>query len=722
MLGAPQAPPRLGSSQGPRPPAGNAPNSARSRGVDFSLAASGTILGNSARGWTAGSAISKGSAKRSVLSSGPKDVLELVVPISPLEGMSVTVSAEKRLLYAQSATEIKLKNEETPMKPPGAGLPGDTVVDLRRLQSLQLVSVVTHLGQLPIRDLQLGWCSQLTSFGENFFAQMPFVEEVSFRHCKKLVELHGLAAAQNLQVVDLARCESLATLGLKPDPSIFLNLQYVDMDHCNSLPDEQAWALVVNRLCGKAARATVPASATKGCVNRVRTEVSCPGKHILSRFDVAAGTDIYCSFCCDKAPAQSFVQACITCNVFVCSSCILRDKAVSLLVVWPSKARGDEVAAQRGKKKEDIRLAFKEGCRHKLRRALSDAKAHIGGSNDYTRTELEGDVADAQIRVDQEKIIDLHLLSGAAGAFAKFQPARTFRCGNGCGQDISAKDWVAHQDVCMVPCTNGCGQRVRQKDLQHHVDVEKELLKSAETWNVIRIKRALHVAKFHCMGCRLQGKILDDVEIKYWHLARKIKKLRETGVLNRGNVSLDYDNCNINMDKEIPFANRSQPDTSADFADGKSEMARQIINDLSIVINCFQMGMVLEGHTGATEPYEYWSELAANRAGLLSQIMVEDYGVAKLLAIPKGCPGGGAKVIVRPATPQDIFESFDLDNSGTISADELSEAKKSLGELLSLQQVNEIMVAADADCDGELDYTEFLQKYDMLTQAQKQGA
>ncbi|RMZ88738.1 hypothetical protein DV736_g4030, partial [Chaetothyriales sp. CBS 134916] len=55
------------------------------------------------------------------------------------------------------------------------------------------------------------------------------------------------------------------------------------------------------------------------------------------------------------------------------------------------------------------------------------------------------------------------------------------------------------------------------------------------------------------------------------------------------------------------------------------------------------------------------------------------------------------------------FAVFDKDGSGTISADELRQVMKSLGEDLTDAEIDEMIREADKDRDGTIDYEEFVQ-------------
>jgi len=55
------------------------------------------------------------------------------------------------------------------------------------------------------------------------------------------------------------------------------------------------------------------------------------------------------------------------------------------------------------------------------------------------------------------------------------------------------------------------------------------------------------------------------------------------------------------------------------------------------------------------------------------------------------------------------FDVFDKDGSGTISADELRQVMKSLGENLTDDEIDEMIREADKDRNGTIDYEEFVQ-------------
>lgn len=54
------------------------------------------------------------------------------------------------------------------------------------------------------------------------------------------------------------------------------------------------------------------------------------------------------------------------------------------------------------------------------------------------------------------------------------------------------------------------------------------------------------------------------------------------------------------------------------------------------------------------------------------------------------------------------FNVFDKDGSGYISSQELKQVLENLGELLTDEEVDEMMKEADLDCDGQVNFDEFV--------------
>jgi hypothetical protein len=143
--------------------------------------------------------------------------------------------------------------------------------------------------------------------------------------------------------------------------------------------------------------------------------------------------------------------------------------------------------------------------------------------------------------------------------------------------------------------------------------------------------------------CKLPAHVIVSSE-KYMHeLEAKVQAVKP--VVAKGRVSIDFDNCLVGIAASIAFCARKPPNTSAEFE--SREAAMEIIADLAIVIMAFGTPVVIEGHTGQVDPVEYWGTLAANRASLICNELTR-CGVPPGLVRAKGCPGGGAKVLILP--------------------------------------------------------------------------
>jgi hypothetical protein len=175
-----------------------------------------------------------------------------------------------------------------------------------------------------------------------------------------------------------------------------------------------------------------------------------------------------------------------------------------------------------------------------------------------------------------------------------------------------------------------------------------ECLKWSRTWNLRELRKWVEVASVSC----IRGQADQDMLDIYIQDVRELAPMYEAvlPVCLRGNVDVDFDMCEIKIEKEIPFEPRKEPDTSAEFIAGTQEMVEDIIDDLSTVVRAFKCPMFVEGRTGGTDADGkfYWRDLAQNRANKITSIMYK-FGCSPAQVKPLGNPGGGAKVVVRPA-------------------------------------------------------------------------
>jgi outer membrane protein OmpA-like peptidoglycan-associated protein len=147
-------------------------------------------------------------------------------------------------------------------------------------------------------------------------------------------------------------------------------------------------------------------------------------------------------------------------------------------------------------------------------------------------------------------------------------------------------------------------------------------------------------------GLRFPAHVVSKCLARLERLKEKRQQCDEA--LARGTVSVDEAKRSVSILKPIEFATRKPPDTSAELEHSRQAEAIITIKDVALVLRAYMEKMIVEGHTGATEPASYWNTLAQNRANLICSILVEN-GVSSGLLEPIGVAGGGAKVLIYPA-------------------------------------------------------------------------
>jgi hypothetical protein len=199
---------------------------------------------------------------------------------------------------------------------------------------------------------------------------------------------------------------------------------------------------------------------------------------------------------------------------------------------------------------------------------------------------------------------------------------------------------------------------IRQEAVGQHCEVRDGLQHVLKTWDVAALDDYItkiagpeypeRFAKKEDKGfaCRFPKHVISAC------FARKERlqaKARECDVaVARGTVSVDEAKRSVSILKPIEFATRKPPDTSAELEHSRQAEAIITIKDVALVLRAYMEKMIVEGHTGATEPASYWNTLAQNRANLICSILVEN-GVSSGLLEPIGVAGGGAKVLIYPA-------------------------------------------------------------------------
>ena len=97
----------------------------------------------------------------------------------------------------------------------------------------------------------------------------------------------------------------------------------------------------------------------------------------------------------------------------------------------------------------------------------------------------------------------------------------------------------------------------------------------------------------------------------------------------------------------------------------------------------------------------------AELQNLINEVDIEDNGTIDL----KEFIGLMAKKMKEPENEEEIIEAFkvfDKDGNGLISSDELLHVMTSLGDNLTIEEVEELIKDADLDKDGYINYAEFV--------------
>jgi outer membrane protein OmpA-like peptidoglycan-associated protein len=180
--------------------------------------------------------------------------------------------------------------------------------------------------------------------------------------------------------------------------------------------------------------------------------------------------------------------------------------------------------------------------------------------------------------------------------------------------------------------------------LEHHIYVRDNLQAAVRNWDPDAIKDAIEEA----VGV-LPRPVIQACTARMDRLNQKRKDCAEA--FSRGTVSVNERRHIVSILKPIEFATRQFPDDSADFEPAKKGEALQTIKDIAVCLKAYMEPMVVEGHTGNTDPPEYWTSLATNRANLICGCLVDE-GVPKDLLFPTGVAGGGSNVEIYPHVPQ----------------------------------------------------------------------
>eukprot|EP00746_Dinoflagellata_sp_MGD_P164278 gnl/MRDRNA2_/MRDRNA2_92823_c0_seq1.p1 gnl/MRDRNA2_/MRDRNA2_92823_c0~~gnl/MRDRNA2_/MRDRNA2_92823_c0_seq1.p1 ORF type:complete len:1064 (+),score=201.78 gnl/MRDRNA2_/MRDRNA2_92823_c0_seq1:226-3417(+) len=556
-------------------------------------------------------------------------------------------------------------------------------LDLRFLPSLQRLS-----GTLPaLTVLNLSKCAELKTFDHFMFKVCPNLQDFTCRGCPMLESITGMESAKHLKVIRANHCPKLVSLGVDraleneterdvfEGKTVFGHVRYIDLNGNTSISDTEIWKFIRNTWSSSSLQETeILKRASQVPPIRKRA-----GHDEVTLMDHTDHTKLVTN--------QSHTKMNNFEIVYHIEAVMAGDGTSSAgysFVCWPSTERrenfGKKLSVQERKHLDLVALG---GVQDKFRDANSASEvAYIEVTQGSRQPIVEStnkeeakkirkvrlapkelrDLAKNELQeaVEMLQDRDLDLLRTGLVELTRVLPDQIIPCCNtGCDLKKPVKDVQAHMNKdCqgrLVKCEQGCGKWVKVCYKEHHEQIEARLEKALSTWNLPNLKNAVNEALTHCCapecrwkkvctGCKLPEQYMRHAEDKLKQL--EINCRRVSPVIAKGNISIDFDNCTVDIKGDIKFEARKPPDHSASFDDRAA--AVEIIADLATVINAFETPMIIEGHTGQKEPADYWGKLAMNRAALICRELAT-LGVNPSLARARGCPGGGAKVLIIPA-------------------------------------------------------------------------
>jgi len=327
----------------------------------------------------------------------------------------------------------------------------------------------------------------------------------------------------------------------------------------------------------------------------------------------------------------------------------------------------------------------------KVRLTLAEEERKL---NILRREDVYAEWKEAAHLMDEESLQHVPSLRRFMPMLSKLFPERKFRCAwIGCPAWVEASSWEAHCNSCdwqPERCQEHCGCVVVRKGREQHETVERELLNSLKTWNISQMKHCLNISMSQCAACRVSDELVCKAKARIADCQRMMQTIRQHGILNMPGVSINLNACSIELGAGIPLATRAPPDDSPAIADGAEADVDRTLKDLAVLLNAVGESMVVEGHTGDTNPPEYWQSLAMNRAKFVVDLLETKYGVPRLRALPRGAPGGGVKVVLTRATLQEVFATMDADGDGMFSRDEFEGAQVTLSQWFNEMQISDL--------------------------------
>eukprot|EP00397_Hematodinium_sp_SG-2012_P007332 GEMP01007376.1.p1 GENE.GEMP01007376.1~~GEMP01007376.1.p1 ORF type:complete len:935 (+),score=173.58 GEMP01007376.1:33-2837(+) len=553
------------------------------------------------------------------------------------------------------------------------------VEDLDLSYLIGLKSVTGHFPQL--QSLDVSHCPEIEALdGGQLCEAAPQLTTLLARRCENL-EAVDLRKLRKLEQVRLTRCPRLSKIKSLPR-----NLQYLDINGSEQVDDRKLMKMVdIKEPDDDAATMEVLGKVPKVLLQKVgnyEKGTAC----VVTDFWINPESKEFHYKLLPQASEQDPNMDCTPFDVTASQENDLYEtKRIEghsehkILIVLPSDDRSKKFlppALRRNAARAKYRMAQLEATAVTKRGTAIDPRDFM---------DAKEELGDAMHRASEEPISDLPLLRCVLPlrdvpdtGHGDILPDVEISCWLGCGVKMLISEYQSHELECpcrrilcclhephgicipriggrpeMVPCHVG----VQFRNMTHHEEVELELQAALKTWQVERLTRAvtnvcgpLHPLykekQCQCESCILPNILVDAATARLNRLDAKVRFVAP--ILKRKNLTIDFENCEVLIEKEIKFETRKPPDASAALDSAEKRKSLIIIDDLAGVIGAFMDKMVIEGHTGSVDPPEYWQELADNRSMLICNLL-EERNVPSWLVIPRGRPGGGAKVLVYPA-------------------------------------------------------------------------
>eukprot|EP00397_Hematodinium_sp_SG-2012_P007818 GEMP01007868.1.p1 GENE.GEMP01007868.1~~GEMP01007868.1.p1 ORF type:complete len:673 (+),score=140.86 GEMP01007868.1:938-2956(+) len=595
-------------------------------------------------------------------------------------------SSKKRIVKHIGVRKLHFQGSTT-LQYVWASCPSVVHLDLSYLSCMRIKGPLTRLKKLDLAH------TSIVQLVKRDFDECPALEHLCLRSCTKLIALH-FGVVRTLKDLIVARCPALTALSGK-----LPHLTYLDAHLCNCssrlahLLKTSTRALSIE-FQGFSQLSLIGAGGT---TTRL-LHFSCPGgddaswhSSIDERASLASTfgpSDATCTgecVCVTHVTIKALRPKETPQICYVCSDDKIRAARACGAEFTSTNLLSDSLTHVVFSAKTDTYpycSAIQEGVRHKLIRAAKMASKQLSerplhGVHHDRKEETVLELRDAVELAEKVALRDFPLYNEIVhGVLFKVLTDQKLSCPLDCGTMLDSATFDAHimndcpQQKCQCNCVSlvvpkigelptriQCTDYVVVSEMEHHKELHEELQAALLSWNVPNLQDKLdrcvpddhlrfEAKSCKCRGCQFSTEIIFAAEQRLRQLEEKVAECQP--VLERGNVSIDFDKNSLLTESDIEFEPRKPPDASAKFDAAGKERGIAILQDTAIVLNLFREEMLIEVHTGSVEPVEFYQKHATNRARLIVSTLA-DLGVRRTLMKAVGKPGGGSHVAIFPA-------------------------------------------------------------------------